>query len=446
MIRRAASETGFALMEVLISSVLLAIIVIGTLTAFDSSNRFTSNEQDRSQASTLAQQDEDRLRGLQVSQLASLNSTRTVVLNGTTFTIASTGQFQTDATSTSSCGAGGSADYIKTTSTVTWPAMGNTPPVVAESIITPPAGGSLIVQVVDSLGNGVSGMAVSGSGQGTLTGTTGVDGCSIFGGLAGGSYNVSVSEGGYVDKDGNTTPPVNQQAVTVIPGSSATKTYYFDQAGQIQAHFTSKQYGVTNSDVTGDTLVLLNNNMTYPGLRYFGTVGTPDTPPIVASNVFPFTSAYTVFGGSCAANQPSLFAGNTDPSVTVPQGGVVSFGGATPTQAAIPLPSLNVTVYSGTSVTSPGSVLANARVVITDIDASCTTQAKRTYTTTAQGRLSNPSLPFGNYTVCADASISTQRRYMSIGTTASPVANSNINGTAVNLYLQGTGSGVGSCP
>jgi Tfp pilus assembly protein PilV len=439
MIRRGTSEAGFALIEVLISAVLLAIIVIGTFTAFDASNRFTANDQDRSQANTLAQQDEDRLRGLQVSQLASLNSSRMVTLNGTTFTVTSTGQFETDTTSTSSCGPGGSADYIKTTSTVTWLAMGNTPPVVAESIVTPPAGGSLIVQVVDSQGNGVSNMAVTGSGQANLTGTTGTNGCSIFGGLDGGSYNIAVAQAGFVDKDGNTTPPAAQQAVTVIPGSSATKTFYFDQAGQIQAHFSSKQYGTSVSDVTGDTLVLLNNNMTYPGLRYFGTAGTPDTPPITATNVFPFTSSYTVFAGSCAANQPSAF-GATDPSITVPQGGIVSFGGTTPNQPAIPLPALNVTVYSGTSSTSPGSTLANAHVVVTDTG--CSPNVKRTYTSTAAGRISNPSLPYGTYTVCADASISTQRRLMSIA----GIANSNTNGTAVNLYLQGTGSGVGTCP
>lgn len=438
MIRRATSETGFALMEVLISSLLLAIIVIGTLTAFDSSNRFTSNEQDRAQANTLAQQDEDRLRGLQVSQLAALNTSRTVTLNGTTFTIASTGQFKTDATSTSSCGAGGSADYIKTTSTVTWPAMGNTPPVIAESIVTPPAGGSLITQVVDSQGNGVANMAVTGSGQASLTGTTGPDGCAIFGGLAGGDYNISVSQAGYVDKDGNTTPPLNQQAVSVIPGSSATKTFYFDQAGMLNIYFKSTQYGVSTTNATGDSLVVFNNNMTYPGFRYFGTPGTPVTPPIVATNIFPFQSAYTVYAGSCAANAPSAF-GQTDPSVIVPQGGTVNFGGATPTLGPIPLPSLNVTVNSGTSSSSPGSLMSNAHVVVTDTG--CSPNVKRTYTSTASGRISNPSLPFGTYTVCADATISTTRRYM----LQSGVVNSNINGKNVDLYLQGTGSGTGVC-
>ncbi len=433
--RGAASERGFAIIEVLVSSIILALIVIGTFTAFDSSNRFTANEQDRSQASSIAQQDQDRLRGLQVSQLSNLNATRTVVLNGTTFTVTSTGQFESDASGTSSCGGSGTADYIKTTSTVTWPAMGATPPVVAESIITPPAGGSLIVQVVDASGDPVSGMTVSGSGAGTLNGTTGPDGCVIFGGLNGGSYNVSVSESGYVDKDGNATPPVSQQAITVIPGSSATKTFYFDQAGAIQAYFSSKQYGgATNTNVTGDTLVAFNNNMTYPGYRYFGTAGTPDTPPLVAPNIFPFPSTYTVYAGSCAADAPSAF-GATDPTILVPPGQTVTFGGA----SAINLPALNLVVHSGTGTTSPGSLLSGSHVIITDTG--CTPNVKRTFSTDSSGHISNPSLPYGTYTVCADALISSTRRYMSV----TGVANSNLSGTTVNLYLQSTTSGTGTC-
>ena len=238
--------------------------------------------------------------------------------------------------------------------------MGTTPPVVAESIITPPAGGSLIVQVVDASGDPVSNMTVTGSGAGTLSGTTGPDGCVIFGGLNPGSYNVSVSQSGYVDKDGNTTPPVNQQAVTVIPGSSATKTFYFDQAGAMQVYFSSKQYGgATNTNVTGDTLVVFNNNMTYPGYRYFGAAGTPDTPPLVAPNIFPFPSTYTVYAGSCAADAPSAFGGHRpDDAPSTP---------ARPSRSAAPvrarrqppinLPALNLVVHSGTGTSSPGSVL-----------------------------------------------------------------------------------------
>jgi hypothetical protein len=427
---------------VLVSSIILALIVIGTFTAFDSGNRFTANEQDRSQASSLAQQDQDRLRGLQVSTLSTLNDTRTVTLSGTTFTVNSTGQFESDSSGTSSCGGSGTADYIKTTSTVTWPAMGNTPPVVAESIITPPAGGSLIVQVVDASGDPVQNMAVAGSGAGTLTGTTGVDGCVIFGGLDGGSYNVSVSQNGYVDKDGNTTPPDNEQAVTVIPGSSATKTFYFDQAGTIQAYFSSKQYGgATNNNATGDTLVVFNNNMTYPGYRYFGTAGTPDTPPLVAAtpsspapNIFPFPSTYTVYAGSCAADAPSAF-GATDPTVLVNPGQTATFGGASPIPP-INLPALNLVVHSGTDSQHAGSNQSGAHVIITDTGCG---NVERTFSTDSFGRISNPSLPYGTYTVCADALISSTRRYMSVA----GIANSNLSGTTVNLYLQSTTPGPG---
>ena len=272
---------------------------------------------------------------------------------------------------------------------------------------------------------------------------------SIFGGLDGGSYNVAVSQSGYVDKDGNTTPPVSQQAVTVIPGSSATKTFYFDQAGAMQVYFTSKQYGgATNNNVTGDTLVVFNNNMTYPGYRYFGAAGTPDTPPLVAPNIFPFPSTYTVYAGSCAADAPSAFGG-TDPTITVNPGQTVTFGGASPNPPGtlpISLPAINLVVHSGTGTSSPGSLLSGAHVVITDTG--CTPNVNRTYSTDSSGRLTNPSLPYGTYTVCADALISSTRRYMSLA----GVANSNMAGTTENLYLTNTTAapgltwGTGACP
>jgi uncharacterized protein YdeI (BOF family) len=418
-------------MEVVISAALLAAITIGTLTAFDAGNRFTTNEQQRSQANDLAQQDQDRLRGMTVTQLSSLNQTRTVTLNGTTFTIVSKGQFERDTTGTSSCAANGSADYIHTTSTVTWPSMGQSTPPVAESIITPPAGGSLIVQVVDSNGVGVQNMSVTGSGTGPLTATTGSDGCAIVGGLAGGSYNVSVAQAGFVDKDGNTTPPTSQQAVTVIVGSTATKTFYFDHAGSLSTTFDTKPYGAaTPVPVNGDTLTVFNNNMTFPGYRYFGTAGTYSAT-LNATNLFPFPSAYTVFAGSCAADAPSAFGQGPDPSVVVPQGGSAS-------GLALHLPPLNLSVLSGISSLSPGSPLLSANVVITDTG--CTPNVRRVMTTNSSGQLVNPGLPFGTYTVCADANILGVRLHVSVP----GVVNSNLSGTPVNLYLGG--GSLGACP
>ena len=437
MMRHSAPETGFVLIEVLIGAVLLATIVISTFTAFDASNRFTSNEQDRAQANAIAQQDQDRLRGMQVSQLDSLNQSRTITLNGTTFTVTSTGQFRSDTSGTSSCGAQSSADYIKTTSTVTWPAMGKTPPVVAESIITPPAGGVLIVQVINSTGAGVASMNVSGSGTaGSFSDTTGADGCAIFGGLNGGDYNVTVSQTGYVDKDGNATPPTGQQAVTVIPGSTATKTFYFDQAGTLNVTFQTHAYGNTSSwqAVNGDALVMFNTNMTYPGFRYFpNSSGTPGTPvaQLTASSLFPFTSTYTVYAGSCAANSPATVTsgGTANPSVTIPPGGTAS--------TLLNLPALNVTVYQSNGTTA----LSGAKVTI--LDTGCTPNVRRTYTTNASGQIANPALPWGTYTVCEETTFyGGVLRHVSA---PSAVTNSNLNGTTVKLVATSVAAS-GACP
>ncbi len=80
-------------------------------------------------------------------------------------------------------------------------------------------------------------------------------------------------------------------------------------------------------------------------------------------------------------------------------------------------------VHGGTGTSSPGSLLSGAHVVITDTG--CTPNVKRTFSTDSSGRLTNPSLPYGTYTVCADALISSTRRYMSLA----GIANSNMAGT-----------------
>ncbi len=422
------------LVEVVISAALLIVIAIGTLSAFDAAGRFTTDEQRHSQANALAQQDEDRLRAIPVSQLSGLNQTQYMTANGAPlascnantgtncFTVTSTGQFQTESTGSSSCSSNGSADFIRTTSTVTWPNIGTRLPVTAESVITPPAGGSLIVDVVDSQGNGVPNMTVAGSGPSTLSATTGSNGCAIFAGLTGGNYNISVAQGGYVDKDGNSFPPPNQQTATVIEGSSVTKVFQFDRAGSIGTTFT---YGQGGTPTNGDVITIANSNMTYPGLRTFGTAGGYASS-VTAVNVFPFQSGYTVYAGSCQADEPSA-NGGTDPlPVVVPQ------GGAAPS-VTIPLPTLNVTVA--------GTILlpaAGATLVITDTGCN----VKRTLVVNPNGQL-GVALPYGTYTVCAAVTRLGQTTHVQ---EANILNNSVVTATAVNLDLGSTSAGPGPCP
>src|SRR5581483_11220569 len=89
-------------------------------TAFIGSAHASGYERLRADAQALAQQDENRLRGLTVDQLSNLNQTLApVTLDGAQFTIKETAQYVSDSTGTPSC-TNPSADYLQTTSTVTW--------------------------------------------------------------------------------------------------------------------------------------------------------------------------------------------------------------------------------------------------------------------------------------------------------------------------------------
>src|SRR5689334_6733144 len=69
----ARREEGLLLIEVLISAFLIVIIAVGTFTGIDSANKVQQSLRARSQATTLAQQDEERLRSLTTAQLSNLN-------------------------------------------------------------------------------------------------------------------------------------------------------------------------------------------------------------------------------------------------------------------------------------------------------------------------------------------------------------------------------------
>ncbi len=433
---RGAAESGITLIEILVSAVLLAVIVIGTLTAFDAAGRITTDQQARSEANSLAQQDQDHLRSLQVSQLP-LSQSNQVTVNGTTFTILEQADYTSDSSGTSTCASNGSADYVKTTSTVSWPAQvaSGRPPIKLESIITPPVGGALVVQVTNAQGLPVQGMAVTASGTSSLSGTTTAAGCAIFGAVPAGAYNVSVSQSGYVDKDGNTTPPASQQATTVVNGATDRMPFQFDQAGQIKVSFDTKYTGLSSPVAsTEDTVVLFHPNMTYPSFRWAGTSGSYGST-ITASNMFPFTSAYTVYAGSCSADAPSANGQASDPSVTVAPGGIANL--------TLHLPALLLKVYTGTK-TVPGALANTPHVVLYDQGcggspptAGGSPAISNTIPTTTTGSLVDPGVPYGTYTVCADNGTKT----VSALNTA---IKDPVNGTSLSLYL---GSGTsGKCP
>lgn len=433
------------LVEVLVSAVLLVIVSVGVLGAIDSATRATSEERHHARAAGIAQSDQARMRSMQISDLSNLNETRTVSQDGTPYSVVSRGDYVTDATGTSSCAAGtASADYVKTTSTVSWPSMGNRPPVVSNSIVAPPNGsisdtsGALAVGVENSRNEGIAGVGLSGSGAGTFSGVTGENGCAIFGNLPAGNYTLNAAVSALVDKDGNSSAP---QATSVVAGSTNTVVLQYDDPGSIPVNFKTRAYGTNGLvDSSADQIVTFNTGMT--AARLFPGTSGARLASINATSMFPFTSPYSVYAGTCQGDNPDPTGGPSPPPaiqyVDVPQ------GAAAPT-TTIELPALHVTVYRGSTTSSAPA--PNATVKVRDLNCS---DFLRTFTTNAQGRLDDPGLPYSDYSVCAsglaDDDTIMRRATGTAGSPAHPSVTSMATGTVLNLFLAGTGSASGTCP
>lgn len=215
-----AAERGDSLIEVLVSALLVALIVSGVFMGFDVTSRSAAQDRAKEHAIALAQLDEDRMRGMQVSDLENLApSTRYATIDNTQYKIVSSVSFWSDSGAASACSLNGtgSADYLTTNSVVTWTGMpSGMKPIRAESIVTPPVGGAIQVLVTD--GNGVvqSNVSLTLSGTGAANGTTDANGCATFGGLALGPYTVSANAQGFVDVNGNSPATATTSAIANV--------------------------------------------------------------------------------------------------------------------------------------------------------------------------------------------------------------------------------------
>ena len=441
-------QAGIAIVEVVISAVLIIIVAGGAIAALQSSDKAVAEERHRAQAHGVGQEDQARMRSMRISDLANLNDSRVVTIEGMRYTVESRGDFVSDATGTASCTQGtASADYIQITSEVTWPTIGTRPPVLVQSTVAPPNGsisedhGALAVSVQNGQGQGISGVGLVGTGAGSFSGTTGANGCAIFGNLPEGNYTLTPSVStGLVDHNGNPPAPL---PTSVVGLSTNTVVFQYDSPGSIDVTFTTRVGGILVPS-SADAITVFNTGMT--AAETFGTPGTR-TATITSSQLFPFASPDTVYAGACTTNNPDPDDDDTPPaaaslaSVIVPPGAT--------TTASVQLPALHVTVWNGTSATTPGTRVANARVtVIDDFCSLAGVPLKRVFTTNANGQIADPGLPWSQYDVCADNGVR-RSRVLTTGTTKNQnmVVQSLTAGTAVPIYLTGTtNSQAGTCP
>jgi prepilin-type N-terminal cleavage/methylation domain-containing protein len=472
------SQAGFTLIEVLVAALIVGLVAAGAASAFVSSLNSSGSLRLQAQAQTLAEQSQNRLRSMNIDELSNLDDTRTVNVStpaglSAPFTVHETASYVSDADGEPSC-SNPSADYLKTSSTVTWPNMAGRAPVTLSSVLTPSIGeiasdrGTLAVSVIDDQTAGIANATVAvteQSGSGSASGMTSSQGCVLFGDLPVGTYTVTVTPpaGTWVDaKTGKTVtaaaPDTTTATVNAGSKASAPAQVQIGLAGSAQFAFqTVYPLGVSGS-ATGaaPAVVLANPNFNSPSYRLCTPADATSGCPAIGSQetAFPteatsigaaplFPTIYTVYPGVCSSDEPSTPAfGDTDGSVTV-------VAGQSSAPVTLTVPAMVVQLYSG-STANPGVIEAlpnGANIVITDTGCGVryigytgtpppitSKQAALPLVTgvASTGLLASPGMPDGTYTVCYQAG---SKKYVA------PAVTNHGRGEVINLYAGSTRTG-----
>lgn len=399
---RLAAQDGMTMVEVVVSSLMVGLIAL-TLIGLDAAGKTTADQRRRSQAFSVGQADQERIKGLSGDQIATLDQDRTVTLDGVGYSVNSKGQFLSQSAGSASCSSSGAAaDSAKVTSTVNWPANARAP-IVISSVISPRAGGSLLGKVLDQDAAPLPGVRINAAGADPSNsairrfGTTDVDGCTIFSVLPVGDYAVTPARAGYVDKDGDAAPAAT---VTTTAGNTTSVPFTLGQAGKVTAAFSTTIAGTTYTSQRAPSLSWFNAGMATPGVV---TPSSPATSIASPQTLFPFmvtvpgtyTNNYTVWAGACTAAKPPLA---NQRNVTVGPGQSASAAGTN----AVAMPGLvvSVTYKNGSASAAP---VKPAHIALTDSCGQTWQPAINSASTMpATGWLDLPGQPYGTYSICAD--------------------------------------------
>src|SRR3954447_17846129 len=97
--RASSSESGFAIIEVIVSAAVLAIVAMAVLAGIDGATASSGREKARAVAANIAEKDQERLRGLSVQTLslgAAIPQAPAVTIDGVTYNTTSKAEWVTD--------------------------------------------------------------------------------------------------------------------------------------------------------------------------------------------------------------------------------------------------------------------------------------------------------------------------------------------------------------
>lgn len=441
--RHPRSDSGFALIEVVVAAAVLALVALAVLAGVEGASSSSGREKARAVAISLAEADQERLRQLPVTELAKYGDTAPYVVpdpagstrsvDGVTYTIQSKAQWVRDDTGDSvSCTSDGhAADYFHITSTVTSNVVGTrVAPAKIDSIAAPnvaygSAHGTLTVKITDPSDSGVQGVLVSVSGGSSpAPKQTNAAGCAVFeqvsAATAGSGYTVSLNKTGYVDHFGvqsltRTTkvspgkltmltipyaaapvPPTGATVYTYAPGSTTSAP------GALVAS-DSFQVSAVNS---ADSAVMRNWPPTTPA---------SESPSQSANTLFPFAGPYTYFAGNCHYNDPTDQTQYPNVNTVAPNIGLLTGQQQLANAAAVKVtqPPLNIVIARNKSYATPtaamtvyaipqapsGDSCVQPRIQLQTVDVDTTSGYKWMISRNPTGAV-DAGVPYGKYTIC----------------------------------------------
>lgn len=365
--RKARSESGFTLVELVIAMFLLAVVMSACLYSIMQGLTLSRDTQSRVVASNLITGVLEKLRtqSLTTAGFNSIsvtsNSLPSQTLNGVTYKFVETNEWVNRGVSSSVCNSGTNASLIlRSTVTAGWGGSGQS---VSEStLIAPPNGvmsssnGALPVQVDSSTEAGFAGASVTatattGNPPTTQTIVTGSDGCAFFAQLPPGTYNLSISSAGGVDSQEQPTYTATAavsagQETTGFLGAGAVN---YDLGGYISWTYNP----TTPAAALGMPISVASSSQ---GLtdHLYSYANTSTLNPVYPAN---YTS---VFAGGCTDADPGGLDVNNNPfypSATENPLTVAPGGTATTT---VPLYNLKIEMVDSanhpiTNASSPGS-------------------------------------------------------------------------------------------
>ena len=417
---RLSAEGGAYLIEIMVSALILVIAALGVLKSLDRGTQLGGQQKVQAVAGNVAHAELEQIRALPISEVSNLRRVQTRSVGGVTYTATTRADWINDTSGDAGCTtAGSSADYMKLSTTVTWPRMGDRAAVKLDSLVTPGVRafdddqGSLSVRVTDRNGDGVHGLQLALTGGATLSDATNEDGCVLWGYLdEGTNYTLGFSRApDYVLPNGQ---QVASLPVAVVGGQTSNIALQYDRGGRLETAFRTKRYDFAPLIPTEPKKAHVTHGGGGGVSIPYDAIGDRATTPLL----FPFSSGYTVHPDSCTAAEVPVPAPVPDPLTPAAPTAVSKTvePGLTTATSVVRLPALNLTV------TADEQPVAGAQIRVTT---PCGTVYRRT--TDADGLIDDPGFP---YAEAQDVCVSNGSRKLEM-----TIPNTNFNGSNLTLDI-----------